>query len=772
MDDLKSTVRAPTLLWVTSWKLLRRSGAAVLLTATLAYAAVLVLHPGHGYLVWRDGWLANLALSAPGVACLVHAAFVRARRVAALALGLGMLSFAFGNIAYVCSIRLQVEPPVPSLADVGYLGFYPLTLAGALAMMRRARKIDATLWLDGVLGAVGAATALAALLNPVLAWISGPPTELLVLGAYPVGDLLLIAMLAGSLAMRGPRDGGTLSGLALGLLAFCAADVIYALRLAEGSYAIGTPLDALWSVGMTIMALALWRRSRPSGRERGSISVLAVPLISTLAAVGVLLWATAETVQPLTIGLAVVTLALAATRTAVAFQQLQRLADARRQARTDDLTGLVNRRGLHEEATARPGTLLLLDLDGFKEINDVLGHAAGDAVLREIAARLTVRDDVVARLGGDEFAILLRSGEQPELVAKRLLERVGEPLEVGGIAMRIGASIGIAVHPEHGTDLAALLRHADIAMYEAKRRHSGAERYAAEFDRHTRDRLQIRQDLDRAFENGEFLLHFQPKCRSRDGEAIGVEALVRWQHPERGLLFPDAFLSVIEERGLTSRLTETVLALAASQAAEWRAQDIAFPIAVNLTAADLLDASLPARVRRLLEGHELPMSALELEITESLVLTDPESATRTLARLRSLGVAIAVDDYGTGYSSLSHLRDLPIDHLKIDRSFVTDLTSSPRTAAIVRSTIELAHALELRVVAEGVEDAATLRALADLGCDWVQGYLFTKPLPPASLVAWHRAAGFVAGLAGGGDQQVERERDRPAVEGSLTVQDA
>jgi len=217
-----------------------------------------------------------------------------------------------------------------------------------------------------------------------------------------------------------------------------------------------------------------------------------------------------------------------------------------------------------------------------------------------------------------------------------------------------------------------------------------------------------------------------------------------------------------------------VLALAAVQAAAWRAQDIAFPIAVNLTAADLLDSSLPGRIRRLLEGHEVPMGALELEITESLVLTDPRSAPRTLVRLRKLGVAIAVDDYGTGFSSLSHLRDLPIDHLKIDRSFVTELLSSPRTAAIVRSTVELAHALGLRVVAEGVEDVATLHALRDLGCDWVQGHYFTKPLPPASLIAWHRAAGFMATLSdgtGGGHQHVEGERDRPAVERLLPVQD-
>jgi diguanylate cyclase (GGDEF)-like protein len=758
-----------------SRKLLRRVGRAVVLTATLAYAFALLVHPGHGYVVWRDGWLANVALTLPGLACLVHAALDRSRRPAALALGLGMLSFALGNIAYVCLIRLQVEPPVPSLADVGYLGFYPLVVIGALAAMRRGRRLGATLWLDGLLGAVGAATAVTALLNPILADLSsGSTVEALVAGAYPVGDVLVMAMLAASLATRGTRDGGTLAWLGLGLLCFCAADVIFAQRLAHDSYTIGTPVDALWAAGMTLMTLALWRRPRPATGERGSIAVLAVPLVSTAIAVAVLLWATSEPLQPLAIGLAVVTLALAGARTAVAFGQLQRLADARRQARTDDLTGLCNRRGLLELAAERlpssEGALLLLDLDGFKEINDVLGHAAGDVVLREVGRRLTQPGAVVARLGGDEFALLLGPGERAETVARRLLARVGEPLEVGGIALRIGASIGIAVHPEDGTDLAALLRHADIAMYEAKRRHSGAERYASEFDRHTRDRLQIRQDLDRAFEQGEFVLHYQPKCGVRTGELVGVEALVRWQHPQRGLLFPDAFLGLIEQRGQLPRLTATVLALAAAQAAEWRERGIVFPVAVNLTAADLLDASLPERVRCLADAHGLPLSALELEITERLVLTDPESATDTLGRLRELGVAIAVDDYGTGFSSLSHLRDLPIDHLKIDRSFVSDLTN-PRTAAIVGSTIELAHALGLRVVAEGVEDRLTLRLLGALGCDWVQGYLFTKPLPPASLVAWHRAAGFVADVAGRGDEHVEGERDRPPVEGALTVQD-
>ena len=261
---------------MTRSKLLRRSGAAVLLAAMLAYTSALTLYPAHSYVVWRDGWLANLVLTLPGVACLVRAALGGPQRKAAFWFGLGMLSFALGNVAYVCAIRLQVEPPVPSAADIGYLGFYPLVCVGALAMLRGHRRPTATLWLDGLLGAIGAATALAALLHPVFEALSGAPVELLVAGAYPVGDLLLIAMLAGTLAIRGPRDGGTLSWLAIGLLCFCAADVVFALRTASATYEIGTPLDALWSIGMTVMAFALWRPARPrrtnAARSRCSAS--------------------------------------------------------------------------------------------------------------------------------------------------------------------------------------------------------------------------------------------------------------------------------------------------------------------------------------------------------------------------------------------------------------------------------------------------------------------------------------------------------------------
>ena len=360
--------------------------SAALLAALLAYVAALGLGPGAGYAAWRDGWLANLALALPGVMCLARAATPGPNRLAAALFGLGMLSFAAGNVAYVAAIQSQLEPAVPSPADVGYLAFYPLACAGAVAMLRDTRRLGAAIWLDGAVGAAGAATALALLMNPVLSGIAGNAAEVLVTGAYPVGDLLLVSMLAGTVAVRGPRAGATATWLAAGLLCFCAADVVFALRVSAGSYQVGTILDALWAVGLTVMAHALRRPAPAAGAARGSAAMLAVPLVATVVAVGALLWATGGGVSRLTVGLATATLALAALRTLASFREVQRLADARRQARTDDVTGLENRRALYEAAAARIAgrpadgrlALLLLDLDGFKEINDALGHHVGD----------------------------------------------------------------------------------------------------------------------------------------------------------------------------------------------------------------------------------------------------------------------------------------------------------------------------------------------------------------------------------------------------------
>jgi diguanylate cyclase (GGDEF)-like protein len=725
------------------------TSAGALLPGAIVYAVAIAVSRRAGYDVLRDGWLANVALTGPGLVCLGRTVFGTRGRRASLWLGLAMLSFAAGNIAYVASIQYQVEPAVPSLADVGYLGFYPLALAGVVTLLRRGGALTRGAVLDGLLGAVCAATALAVVFTPVLTHLDGDLAEVLVTGAYPVGDLLIVSLIAGALAIGGMRGTGAIGWIAAGLMIFCAADVTYGLRVAADTYRIGTVLDLLWPLGMLVMAIGLGRPVRAAApRERDSVAVLAAPLAATVAGTAVLLWATRADLPPITIALATASLVLAAARTLLSFRELQRLADARRQARTDDLTGLANRRALYEQAEERLGraapdarhALLLVDLDGFKEINDALGHHAGDELLFQVARSLGARHapgDVLARLGGDEFALLVALEDADAIaIARQVLDRVAEPRRIEGVRMQVRASIGVAEFPRDGDTLSALLRRADIAMYEAKRRRSGAERFLPGHDRHSRDRLQVAQDIADAIDGDQLVLHYQPRCDVRTGAVAGVEALVRWQHPERGLLMPDAFLEQVERSGLMARLSASVLAMAARQAREWRDAGLELAVAVNLSVSDLLDESLPQRIAALLEEHELDAGALEVEVTESLLLTDPDRARRTLADLRALGVAVAIDDYGTGYSSPALLRDLPADQLKIDRSFIAEMGADARIAAIVRSTVELARALGLEAVAEGVEDADALARLAAMGCDWAQGYHFSRPLPPAELAAW------------------------------------
>ena len=450
--------------------------------------------------------------------------------------------------------------------------------------------------------------------------------------------------------------------------------------------------------------------------------------------------------------LATFTLLLAAARTFVSFRQVQRLSDARRQAVTDDLTGLGNRRALFEHGTERLKTadpverlaLILIDLDNFKEINDTLGHHAGDKLLREIARRLAARmldPDLLVRLGGDEFALLigLAPGADGRQITELILDRLMQPLVVEGARVRVDASAGVAVRDDPAVGIADLLRRADVAMYVAKDSRARVELYQPRLDDANRTRQATVQDLDAAFVDQQFVLHYQPKIDVATGATFGAEALVRWQHPTRGVLYPDAFLPVVEQSGLMNALTTLVLESALGQLAAWRAAGLDLTLAVNLSASDLLDESLAERIAGLLSDHGVPGDALELEITESVIMIDPNRAREVLDSLRALGLRIAVDDYGTGYCALAYLRDLPVDELKIDRSFIAHITTDRRSAAIVRSTIELAHALGLKVVAEGIEDQQALDAVSGFGCDYAQGFHFSRPLPADAFI---RSAGL------------------------------
>ncbi|MFE2532016.1 putative bifunctional diguanylate cyclase/phosphodiesterase [Streptomyces sp. NPDC059371] len=421
----------------------------------------------------------------------------------------------------------------------------------------------------------------------------------------------------------------------------------------------------------------------------------------------------------------------------------------------DPLTGLPNRQWLLErtwtalddaERIGVRSALVLIDLDRFRAVNDTLGHLAGDRLLLQIAERLRLalpRGAEAARLGGDEFAVLLPvvdSTTSATRVARNLVATLGSPLDLDGLTLVLEASAGLSVFPDHALDAEGLLRLADIAMYQAKRDRTGVEVYESKRDSNTPDRLGLLGDLRRALDTGDVELHYQPKVRF-DGQVAGLEALVRWVHPERGKVPPDEFIAIAESSGLMPHLTEYVLETALGQVARWRAQGLYVPVAVNVSPRDVHTPGFAGAVAARLARHGVPAGALQLEITEHVLLEDPQRAADTLAALTGHGVKMSLDDFGTGYSSLVHLRRLPVSELKIDRSFVARLAVDAEDAEIVRCTVDLAHSLGLLVVAEGVEDDETWERLRDLGCDAVQGWLVAAAMPPEEATAWLLARG-------------------------------
>jgi diguanylate cyclase (GGDEF)-like protein len=427
------------------------------------------------------------------------------------------------------------------------------------------------------------------------------------------------------------------------------------------------------------------------------------------------------------------------------------------QARHDELTGLPNRTAFDAavaEAVAtarRDGTrcaVLVADLDQFKDVNDTLGHPTGDKLLVEVGARFAEAlgpTELVARLGGDEFAVLLthvESDASATATAERLLLALRDPVAVDEITLVGSASIGLAVFPDHADNPQGLLQRADIAMYVAKARRVGVVAYAPELDHHSPDRLALVADLRGAITGHQLVVHYQPKINVASRRFVGVEALVRWAHPTRGLIPPDDFIPLAEQTGLMGDLTDEVVEQALSAVAGWRASGLVLSVAVNLSVRSLYDTSLPTRLVDALERHRLPASLLELEITESTVMDRPAKARDTLGHMTALGMSVAIDDYGIGHSSLAYLRQLPVSTLKIDKSFVLNVETNRGDAAIVDSTIKLAHSLGLSVVAEGVETEGALRVLEQLGCDLAQGYHIARPMPADMVAAWaaqHRA---------------------------------
>jgi diguanylate cyclase len=713
------------------------------------YATSTIVRPDHRHIGWLDDGLTNVVQVGASLLCLVRAVLMEQRRRAWLAFGAGLLAWSLGDVYWAIAFG-GGDAPGPSLADVGYLAFYPFAYIGLVDVIRdRARRFLPSLQWDGaIVGLAAASIAAAFAFDTIRSADRGSGFTVAVNLCYPIGDLILVALAAAMLTLLRGRLEIRWVLLAAGGLLIGLADTIYLLQTAHDAYVEGTVIDALWPAGILAMSYAGWLRPRrPRLVPADGPLLLAAPLTAATAAGAILVYGNVGHVGSVAVALAAASLTAAAARMVVGFHDLRRLNDTAVLAHIDDLTQLGNRRFFRDHldallaaspAASRPAAerlaLLFIDLDKFKEVNDAFGHSVGDELLTQLGIRLRQRlrnSDILARLGGDEFGVLLFNADSDYAldVANRIADSLAEPFTLTSVTVPVGASIGIALAPEHGGTSEELLRCADVAMYRAKNSRTTIGVYDVATDT-SLDRFHLLEELRQVIKERQLLVHYQPKINLATGTVSGVEALLRWPHPTRGLIPPDTFIPLAEDAQLMRPLTHFVLDAAIAQAAVWAEAGAAVAVAVNLSASNLLDDDLPAEVAALLSHHRVDPQLLTLEITETTLLLDPERAHSVIDELHQLVVFLSVDDFGTGYSSLAYLRDLPVDELKVDKSFVQAAggTSSRRNAAILHSALTLGHGLNLRVVAEGVEDAATLQLLAHLGFDSAQGYYLGRPL--------------------------------------------
>lgn len=501
-----------------------------------------------------------------------------------------------------------------------------------------------------------------------------------------------------------------------------------------------------WVVGVLIIIGSAFRFGR--------LGALTSTIIITAAYLAIVAWRQATygyAIELQRVAFAVSLYLMTALIMAGAIRELLELRKQREyQLFHDLLTGLPNRallvERLQQQLLRQPRTgesvaLLVMDLTDFKAVNDSLGRDVGDDLLRQVGPRLSASlrtADTVARLGGDEFAVLLPGTDETGAarVAQKMLAALEQAFPLDGETLDIGASVGVAVAPVHATQAEQLLSRADVAMYAAKGSLAGLAVFSSEHERDGAGRLALMSDLRRAVDEGELVLYYQPQIDLRTGALSSVEALVRWMHPKRGLVGPAEFIPLAERTGLIKRLTRTVLTEAIRQARAWELAGIRVPVAVNLSMRNVHDPQLPQTIAQLLQRWDARPELLRLEITETVLAADPERALQTMDSLRAMGVHIALDDFGIGYSSLAYLNRLPLDQIKIDRSFVIGMTTDESSATIVRATVELGHGLGYAVVAEGVENAETRERLAALGCDAIQGFLIARPMPADQTAEW------------------------------------
>jgi diguanylate cyclase (GGDEF)-like protein len=566
---------------------------------------------------------------------------------------------------------------------------------------------------------------------------------------YPLADMGLAMLVLGQSLLQARSDQRKTAMLGAAFVLLACADSSFALQVSAPTYDFGNASYALWGVAWALMVAAACRPERRLIRAlpKGASTPLLIP--AGLVALAVLTIRPDDTLAFYTVPPAVVTMAASGARMVLALRDANRAAEAFTLSQTDDLTKLPNRRAVRARlarslADRRPLALMLLDLDGFKEINDTLGHHAGDVVLSFVAIRMQEAldsDVMVARLGGDEFALLVENLDELELVetAHRVLRELAEPVMVDGIEICPSGSIGITVVEPDDTDSGEVMRRADVAMYQAKSSRSGAALYDAQLDEFSRSRLELAEDLRKGISDQQIEVWYQPQVDADTMQVKALEALVRWRHPVQGVLSPVAFLPAARRVGLMGLLSDNIAWQAMRDLHELLADGLDVRVAINCAPPELLSQTFLPRLYVALQEWQVPAERVVLEVTEDSFLADPQRARDVLLEVREHGIQVSIDDYGTGFSSLAYLRNLPIQELKIDRSLVRDVSTDERSRLIVASTVQLAHALEMRTVAEGVEDPTDLAKLVAMDVDVLQGYHIGRPMPASEVAAWVRA---------------------------------
>lgn len=736
-----------------------------------AYAVLTALVIGYivvdslGYAAtWLDNWGVDAFEVIAGVLCVLGAAAQKRGRAVPALLGAGLLCWATGDVVLTLLSLGGAAPPSPSLADAFYLTFYPVTYVALTLLLRgNVRRFSLAGWLDGAVAGFGAAAVCATFaFKDVLHHSGGSTAGVAVNLAYPVGDIVLLGLVVGGAAIVPGKRKLPWLMLAAGYALNTIGDVFNALGATSHVGSVFN--DIAWPVAILLVSITVWMRS-PAGKPLRADEPpgFALPAAAACAALVILFVGSVHQVGRVSLALAAATLIVAGIRSALSLVGLRSLTEQRRrESVTDQLTGLGNRRALFHlldefnagqddpESPGRSLAFMFVDLDKFKEVNDTFGHPTGDELLRQLGARLedSLRSsDLVVRLGGDEFVVaLLDAGaDYAATVAARLTSRIEEPFVLDAVRVQIGASIGIAVLPGDATDANDLVRCADLAMYRAKLEGKRFATYQEDLDG-AANRVKLVEELREAIEGRQLELHYQPQVDLSTGEINSVEALVRWIHPRLGFVPPLEFIALAEDAGLMGALTTVVLDEALFQCATWRAAGKELTVSVNISASDLLDPDFPELVAGRLKGYELGPEALVLEMTETTAIADFERSQQAIQKLHDLGLVVSVDDFGAGFTSLAYLGSLAVKELKLDRSFITRLAEGgeSRDLALVRATVELAHALGLRVVAEGVEDNRCLGLLTGLRCDLVQGYVISKPKPAAELELARRSLPAVA----------------------------